>query len=102
MTIKDPGLRVLAEACLRDGWRKWKLARIRIANHPIRFNGERMEWLSIVRLDGRVKIFQHFPHPRTIRVFSPAEVRYLTQPKKSRMSEAAIRRHFHGETRRRH
>lgn len=101
MTIKNPALRVLAEACLRDGLRKFDRTGIRIANHPIRFNGKTMEWLSIVRRDGRVRIFQHFPDPRTIGIFSRAEARYIKRPAKTRLTEAQIRSHFLNETRRR-
>jgi len=87
--------------CVLDAFPKWKRKGVRIANHPLHLDGQHLEWLSIFRPNGAVRIWQHFPTPRNIGVLNPAEVSRLVNPPPRGFTSMAIRGHFRDETRRR-
>ena len=61
MTIETIRLRRAALGCVLEALPKWRKTGIRIANHSLKVNGERREWLTIFRKDGSLILWEHFP-----------------------------------------
>ena len=61
MSMETIRLRRAALGCVLDALPRWKKTGIRIANHPIKVNGEHHEWLTVFRKDGSLTLFEHFP-----------------------------------------
>ena len=61
MTIETIRLRRAALGCVLEALPKWRKTGIRIANHSLKVNGERREWLTVFRKDGSLILWEHFP-----------------------------------------
>lgn len=66
MTIEAIRLRRAALGCVLEALPKWKKTGIRIANHSLKVNGERREWLTIFRPDGSLILWEHFPDSKLL------------------------------------
>ena len=47
---------------------------IRIANHSLKVNGERREWLTVFRKDGSLILWEHFPESRMLGRIPAADI----------------------------
>ena len=91
----------LAEGCAIEAYPRWRRTGVRIVNHPFDIGDHHFEWLTIVRPDGSMRIWQHFPWAKTIGLLEPERVETLTDPRRGRFSRREIRGLIHNETRRR-
>ncbi len=74
MTMETIRLRRAALGCVLDAWPKWKKSGIRIANHPLKVNGEHREWLTVFRKDGSLLLWEHFPDSRLLGRIAASDV----------------------------
>jgi hypothetical protein len=74
MTIETIRLRRAALGCVLEALPKWKNAGIRVVNHSLKVNGEHREWLTIVRKDGSLILWEHFPEARLLGRIPATEV----------------------------
>ena len=74
MTIETIRLRRAALGCVLEALPKWKKTGIRIANHSLKVNGERREWLTIFCKDGSLILWEHFPESRMLGRIPAADI----------------------------
>ncbi len=74
MSMETIRLRRAALGCVLDAWPRWRNKGIRIANHPVRVNGEHREWLTVFGKDGSLLLWEHFPESRLIGRIAAGEV----------------------------
>ncbi len=101
MQTKHIRLRRLVEGCALVAFPKWQRTGVKVTNHALDIDGHHHEWLSIIRPDGGLRFWQHYPDFRSIGVLRSQEVTRLVNPPTSRFTSRAIRGHIRNETRRR-
>jgi len=74
MKMETIRLRRAALGCVLDAWPKWRKMGIRIANHPIKVNGEHREWLTVFRKDGSLVLWEHFPDSKLLGSINAGDV----------------------------
>lgn len=91
----------MAQGCVLEAYPKYERRGVRIANHAFELAGSHVEWLTVVRPDGSIVVWQHFPSPGMIGRLKKAEIEKLLGRHRGSFSSGEIAGHFREETRRR-
>jgi hypothetical protein len=91
----------MAQGCVLEAYPRYERLGVRIANHAFKLAGSHVEWLTIVKSDGSIVVWQHYPQTRLIGRWKRSETEKLLGRHAGNFTSAEIAGHFREETRRR-